>query len=107
MAKKKREKPKVKQILYHKSTDPEEKLILIALREHASPKGWAVKSYGDLAKLTRLGESTVRDRIAKLLNRSVLERTGREKPHDKTAYKIHLYNFLKDVENPIGEPITE
>jgi hypothetical protein len=103
MARKSREKPTVKQILYPKSTDAEEKLILIALREHASSKGWAVKSYGELAELTKLSEGTVRDRVTKLLKREVLERPDRQKPHDKSAYKVHMYNFRQDVESPIDK----
>ncbi len=102
--KKPKTKPTVKQILYHSSTDAEEKLILIALREHSDPKGVCKKSYEDLAKLTGLSEGTVKNRLLRLRapGRNLLEVVNEQdkKPQEKNAYKIHLYNFGKDVKTP-------
>lgn len=102
--KKPKTKPTVKQILYHGSTDAEEKLILIALREHSNPKGVSKKSYEDLVKLTGLSEGTVKNRLLGLraAGRNLLELVNQQnkKPQEKNAYKIHMYKFLQDVKTP-------
>jgi len=65
--------PTIKQIMLRSTLDAEEKLILIAIRLHSDPEGWAkVPVRGQLDENTGLSEATIKARIRGLVARGVL-----------------------------------